>query len=492
MDALVIYAMIAGGILLSLVFIRLLRSLAQWKTPVLVFIYRHIIYPYVISRHTFWGPWSRVGVFAHLIYVTVNAVLILFRGNSLEEIGRRAGSLSLINMILLLGAGHLSYAADLLGVSLTAYRKIHRAFGWMTMVLVVLHVGAFGFDLKSSTTESDTQDLLTIIAVSCLGALTLMSLPFVRNLSYELFLRAHQGFTIVTVYGIWQHVPKDALLPWLYLIIGISVLAITSSLYFVGLLYRNGIFSGNGCPRAVLSSNAYESIKNAAFGTPFKVRLLLPRPVKVKAGQYINLWLPGVSFWSWVQTHPFTIISWSQEKQSVLELLVLPRNGLTGTIARQLRAIGSGGYSSTALYSGPHGLSEALDDYENVLLVASDSGLPAVLPYARKLIHGNGTCTPRVRRVHLIWQVEDREIAIVAQEHVNELLKEDVADNGYVNIVLTELSGENIKKRSPLQDDQGQMLVMTSTSGDIRDKLRGIVRQHLHQRLNMINLEYQP
>jgi NAD(P)H-flavin reductase len=38
-----------------------------------------------------------------------------------------------------------------------------------------------------------------------------------------------------------------------------------------------------------------------------------------------------------------------------------------------------------ALYSGPHGLSEPVDDYENVLLVASDSGIPAVIPYARKL-----------------------------------------------------------------------------------------------------------
>lgn len=39
-----------------------------------------------------------------------------------------------------------------------------------------------------------------------------------------------------------------------------------------------------------------------------------------------------------------------------------------------------------ALYSGPYGLSERVDDYEYVLLVASDSGLLAVLLYARKLI----------------------------------------------------------------------------------------------------------
>lgn len=71
----------------------------------------------------------------------------------------------------------------------------------------------------------------------------------------------------------------------------------------------------------------------------------------------------------------------------MLELLIQPRKGLTGTISRQLRAISSDRYSSIALYSGPYSLSEPVNDYENVLLIASDSGLSAVLPYARKLIH---------------------------------------------------------------------------------------------------------
>ncbi|KAJ5875189.1 uncharacterized protein N7473_012536 [Penicillium subrubescens] len=526
MDTLAIYAITAGSILLGLVFIRLL---------------------------------SPIGIIEHLIYITVNSILVLFRGTSIENVARRAGSLSLINMVLLLGAGHLSYAADLLGVSLARYRKMHRAAGWMTIGLAVLHVGAIGFDLKSSSTQLSTRGIFTIIAVASLGALTLMSLPFARNISYEFFLRSHQGLTIVAVYGLWRHIPKRELLPWLYLIIGISAFAATSGLFFAGLLYRNGIFSGNRCPRAILSRHGHKSIETST--TPFKVRLLLPRPINVKAGQYINLWLPAVSFWSWTQTHPFTVISWSQEKQSVLELLVQPRKGLTGTIGRQLRTIGSEGYSSMALYSGPHSLSERVNDYQYVLLVSSDSRLSAVLPYARKLIQGYKTCTLRVRRVHLVWQVENRgrslksveeeqnptnkvEIAVIAQEHINNLLKEDIPNNGYVrkslhkpkesnltseqilsvsiymgknpslleklsfrnhkracfyegapdyeDIVISELSEKNPTQEPSLQIDRGEMLLLTSASGDIRDRLQEIVRRHLDQRLNLINLEYQP
>lgn len=251
-----------------------------------------------------------------------------------------------------------------------------------------------------------------------------------------------------------MHLPGDNLLPRLYLYIGIGAFASTSLLYLSRVLYINGIFSGNGWPRAIISSHARlrSNDKVEAIDTPFRVRLILPRPVMIKAGQYVNLWLPSISFWSWAQTHPFTVISWSQGKQSVLELLVQPREGLTATIARQARAIGRDGFSSLALYSGPHGLSEPVDDYETVLLISSGAGLSAVIPYAKRLIYGYNTCTSHVRRVHLIWQVETRGrsvprrgdhnltktgVAIAAQEQLNELLKEDVLDGGYVGTTLT-------------------------------------------------------
>lgn len=100
------------------------------------------------------------------------------------------------------------------------------------------------------------------------------------------------------------------------------------------------------------------------------------------------------------------VTSWSQGEQGVLDLLVQPRRGLTKTLVRQPHAVGSSGFSSWALYSGPHGISEHVDNYESVLLVACGAGLAAVIPYVKKLIHGYNTCRSHVRRVHLIWQVE--------------------------------------------------------------------------------------
>jgi hypothetical protein len=227
-------------------------------------------------------------------------------------------------------------------------------------------------------------------------------------------------------------------------------------------IYRNGLFSGNDCPRAIVSclpeepepeeseTEEPEPKGNGVICDRITVRLILPKPVKVKAGQYINLWLPSVGLWSWAQTHPFMVTSWSDEKQPVLDLLIEPRRGLSAAIHRQARAAGHGSLSFLALYSGPHGISESVSQYERVLMVATGSGIATVIPYVRMLIHGYNTCTSYVRWIHLIWQVDNlgklfrlinkigssdiTDFAISGTGQLNALLRSDVLDNGYVSI----------------------------------------------------------
>jgi hypothetical protein len=69
------------------------------------------------------------------------------------------------------------------------------------------------------------------------------------------------------------------------------------------------------------------------------------------------------------------------------------------------RAAASGSISCTAFITGPHGISEPVNQYESVLLIASGSGTAAVIPYLKKLIYGYDTSTCRTRRVHLAWQL---------------------------------------------------------------------------------------
>jgi NAD(P)H-flavin reductase len=54
------------------------------------------------------------------------------------------------------------------------------------------------------------------------------------------------------------------------------------------------------------------------------------------------------------------------------------------------------------LFSGPHGKSIPMDDYENILIVASSFGIIAHLPYLKQLIHGYNTREVRTRRIYLV------------------------------------------------------------------------------------------
>jgi hypothetical protein len=70
----------------------------------------------------------------------VNAFCIGFKVADIQSAGLRAANLSLINMIPLFAGPHLSYLADILGVPLRAYRRIHRAGGMMSFFLLIFHV----------------------------------------------------------------------------------------------------------------------------------------------------------------------------------------------------------------------------------------------------------------------------------------------------------------------------------------------------------------
>lgn len=140
MEILTIYALAAGGVLISLVVTRALICIRPWSNAINAFVAKHLAYPYVLGRHSFLGPWTRAGVLIHLGYATLNLFLIFFKVPSLATAGNRAGTLSLINAVFPIASLHLSSLADLLGVSLKTCRRFHRAAGWTVLALISFHV----------------------------------------------------------------------------------------------------------------------------------------------------------------------------------------------------------------------------------------------------------------------------------------------------------------------------------------------------------------
>ena len=250
----------------------------------------------------------------------------------------------------------------------------------------------------------------------------------------------HQTLAALFAYSVWRHLPADKLFPRLYLYISVGLFLFSCALQCGGILYRNGTFR-YGHSRGQITQ---------ACGT-VQMEIHLSKPLKVHAGQYISVWIPSVSFWSFLQSHPFVVTSWSDGNQKSLDLFIEPRRGLT----REMLSHVSAADSRLVLFGGPHGISAPVGECETLLMITSDFGIAAHLPYLKQLIHGYNARNVRAHRVHLVWQLSDigefrtdrspisrltsSDIGFAAQPLLNSALEDDRIDQGYVRDVLSPL-----------------------------------------------------
>lgn len=220
--------------------------------------------------------------------------------------------------------------------------------------------------------------------------------PLCHRISYEIFLRTHQALAALFFYSTWRHLPSDRLFPRIYLYIFSGMFLATLSFETGSILYWNYAVR-RGCSQALLMLDSRSSISMVT------INIRLSKPLQVKAGQYINSWIPSVSAWSFLQSHPFVVISWAEGKQDNLQLIVEPRKGLSG----KLLCHAKNNRPRFVLFSGPYGRSAAVDDYEVVLLVADGFGIAAILPYLKKPIHGYNNRKACTQRIHLVWQIQN-------------------------------------------------------------------------------------
>ena len=139
MDITQIYAFTAGAIFGLVLMIRAASSFLRFFRPYSVLLVKHLLYPRVLRRHRFLGPWTRAHMFLHLLYLGVNIFCSTFEVSTVKELGNRTGTLSLINMIPAYFGYHLSFVSDMLGLSILNYRRMHASSGAMSVFLGLFH-----------------------------------------------------------------------------------------------------------------------------------------------------------------------------------------------------------------------------------------------------------------------------------------------------------------------------------------------------------------
>ena len=130
MEAIIFYAMAAGGILLVLVATNMIGYVARspWSRP---WIFRHLRPPLLRRRPTH-SPITRAEMVLQVIY-WVGTLAFNFMGTkSVVEASARASSLTALNMVPLLLGGRVSVVADAIHITSRASHRVHKTIGIMT------------------------------------------------------------------------------------------------------------------------------------------------------------------------------------------------------------------------------------------------------------------------------------------------------------------------------------------------------------------------
>ncbi|KAG9231529.1 hypothetical protein BJ875DRAFT_342974, partial [Amylocarpus encephaloides] len=119
-------------------------------------------------RYRLLGPWTRADLIIQLSYITSNCFCLIFRVTDITTAGIRAGHLSLINILPLFLGPHLRFIADVLSVSLSKFRLIHRYARLMSFGLVCLHVLAIAVSRTKFALDSTTNISAAVVITSLL------------------------------------------------------------------------------------------------------------------------------------------------------------------------------------------------------------------------------------------------------------------------------------------------------------------------------------
>ena len=143
MEASEIYALAAGGILVILLVYRFISFLFHQRyNGVVSLFFKHVLYPYVCRRFRYFGPISRMQLIIQTVYWSGTLLCNVVKVKGLSEAGLRAGTLSVINLMPLLLANPLGFAADLLGLSLRHFLRLHGTIALMTFLQGAFHLSA--------------------------------------------------------------------------------------------------------------------------------------------------------------------------------------------------------------------------------------------------------------------------------------------------------------------------------------------------------------
>jgi predicted ferric reductase len=240
--------------------------------------------------------------------------------------------------------------------------------------------------------------------------MSVASLPTFRHRLYEIFRMIHFGCSTSICILLWLHVPKAKKTGQVQVIVVTCVWAATYTHRNVLLIYRN--FSVSKPSTSIL----IETVQNNLL-----VKVNLPRPWKVKPGQYVYLTMIRPGLFSIFQRHPFMVANPDSDGHD-FQLRIQPRTGFTSQLLTRALV---GATQLNAFIEGPYGHGFDLRDFGTVVLFASGIGIVGHLAYIQELVHDYRQSKTKTRDLLLIWHVDNKYQLDLVWEVMNNILRRD-------------------------------------------------------------------
>lgn len=135
------YLLISAAIFLLWLLLRGLYRVmtAKWLSISFI-ILKHAVYPHLLPRTSFTGTATRFHIAATILYLMVNTLFDTIPKATWADMGTRAATMAVINLIPLLCGPRLSVVTKLLGISLRTSLASHSWIGRTAIALAAFHI----------------------------------------------------------------------------------------------------------------------------------------------------------------------------------------------------------------------------------------------------------------------------------------------------------------------------------------------------------------
>jgi predicted ferric reductase len=201
-----------------------------------------------------------------------------------------------------------------------------------------------------------------------------------------------------------------------------------------------------------------------------QVHVKVARPWKYRAGQYLYLCIPGVSYGARMQSHPYFVSWWykNKEGEDVVVFIISRRGGFSASLAdcpsgNLVLGVGQGkdgnprfllatdpgrpqGTELRASIEGPYGQEVLLGEYGTVLLLATGIGIAGLFPFVKEFFQGFHNLEVKARRIALFWEV-DSERECIHSRFVHQLIANFEDHLQWLGNWMTDLLSEDTEKK---------------------------------------------